>query len=72
MNDVDFYEEVKILETAKQKDYRGMIGIVFGISYEDEIVYGYSIYIPDKGLCFSFKRNDFEKTGIKFLRSDFY
>ena len=72
MSDIDFYDEVKILETARHEEYRGMTGVVFGFSHEDNIIYGYSIYIPEIGFCISFKRDDFEKTGIKFKRSDFY
>lgn len=68
---LDFYDEVKINKHNKKK-YENENGVVFGISEENGVIYGYAIYVPRFGVCISISRENLLKTGKKYKRSDFY
>jgi hypothetical protein len=68
---LDFYDEVKI-ENHNKKKYKDEKGVVFGISEEGGIVYGYAVYVPKFGICISISSDSVSPTGVKYKRSDFY
>jgi hypothetical protein len=69
---IDFYSEVEVLPTTKNKQYSGKKGVVMGVSEEDDILYGYAVLLHDKDTIDFFDKEDLVPTGKKFKREDFY
>ncbi|EYU13155.1 MULTISPECIES: Imm31 family immunity protein [Photorhabdus] len=69
---IDFYQEVEVISSAKNKEYIGLKGVVLGISEEDGIIYGYSVILHEKECTVYFEKDDLIPTGIRFKREDFY
>jgi len=69
---IDFYQEVLVTIDAMVPKYRGMKGVVLGVSEESGIIYGYSVLLNGMDHSVYFARDDLTPTGTRFSREDFY
>lgn len=68
---IEFYSEVMISEDFPG-DHRGKLGVIIGISEEDEILYGYSVLLHGEGYAIYLDKQYAIPTGKSFSREDFY
>lgn len=69
---IDFYQEVEVVEDARNNKFAKCKGVVLGISEEDGIVYGYSVAIHGRESAVYFEKDDLFPTGVTYRREDFY
>jgi len=69
---IDFYQEVEVIEGAKNSKFAKCKGVVLGVSEENGIIYGYSVAIHGKENAVYFEAADLLPTGVTFKREDFY
>lgn len=69
---IDFYQEVAVCADAVNSRYRGLKGVVLGISEEGGIVYGYAVMIHGENNVIYFDGDELMPTGVCFKRGDFY
>jgi hypothetical protein len=69
---IDFYQEVEVWSGSKLAQYRGLKGVVMGISEEDQIVYGYAVLLHGMDQTTYFDKDDLIPTGVRYSRDDFY
>jgi hypothetical protein len=69
---IDFYQEVEVVQNAKNSIYAGQKGVVMGISEEDGVIYGYAVAIHGMETSDYFDKDDLVPTGVRFKREDFY
>ena len=73
---IDFYQEVRIVKSAKYPEFIGRKAIIMGISEDiDEagnVNLGYSARVDgyERSVCFD--DGELEPTGKRFKREDFY
>lgn len=68
-NRIVFYEEVIVRHD--NKNYGDEMGVVLGVSEEDSVLYGYSVFLYDYRLVFSFDKGDLIATGKKYTKKEF-
>ena len=69
---IQFFEKILINASQKFPTKIGEIGIVLGISNDDERVYSYSVFFDGDPEVYSFGPNEIEGTGQIVDRSEIY
>lgn len=69
---IGYFEKVIIKSSAKLPMHIGKIGIVLGISSDEEKIYSYSVSFPNEAETYSFLPEEIEGTGEFVDRSEIY